>query len=281
MKTQLGGVNTLICPRHALWQSRARSPINNYIYITPRVNHYTNQFNDDYYKILGVSKNASTSDIKIAYFTQAKKCHPDVCPNDPVAMAKFKKVSEAYSILKDPSMRRSYDQHRASPFSRGTYTDSQQGYGGMGGSSAGGMGGVDAEEIFKAVWKDLGMHELKDYLNNVQEEGLDAIDSIRQHNDFAPAWSFAKEYKGLIAGVVLPVALTLRFPALVALALRNVFMVPVLIMRALPADLRWQLMHEFWWKLVKIQEKHAKQSYTKKSSSSDETKRKWGSRRGR
>ena len=64
----------------------------------------------DYYKILGISKDASNQEIKSAYRELAKKWHPDVC-NEPNAHEKFIEISEAYEILKDPVKRQQYDQH--------------------------------------------------------------------------------------------------------------------------------------------------------------------------
>lgn len=63
----------------------------------------------DYYKILGIDKSASTDDIKKAYRKLAKKYHPDKNPDDKTAEAKFKEVSEAYEVLKDPEKRKKYD----------------------------------------------------------------------------------------------------------------------------------------------------------------------------
>lgn len=52
----------------------------------------------DYYKVLGVSKNASPKDIKKAYYQLAKKYHPDANKDDPEAPKKFQEVSEAYEV---------------------------------------------------------------------------------------------------------------------------------------------------------------------------------------
>lgn len=66
----------------------------------------------DYYEILGVSKNASTEDIKRAYWELAKKWHPDMNPgNKKEAEEKFKEISEAYEVLMDPQKRQLYDQY--------------------------------------------------------------------------------------------------------------------------------------------------------------------------
>ena len=64
----------------------------------------------DYYEILGVSNNASDSDIKSAYRKVAMKYHPDKNPDDASAEEKFKDAAEAYSILSDSQKRSKYDQ---------------------------------------------------------------------------------------------------------------------------------------------------------------------------
>jgi len=64
----------------------------------------------DYYKILGVEKNASKEEIKKAYKKLAKKHHPDLNKEDKEAEHKFKEVSEAASILGDDDKRKQYDQ---------------------------------------------------------------------------------------------------------------------------------------------------------------------------
>lgn len=63
----------------------------------------------DYYKILGVEKNASESDIKSAYRKLARKFHPDLNPNDKEANKKFQQINEANEVLSDPEKRKKYD----------------------------------------------------------------------------------------------------------------------------------------------------------------------------
>ncbi len=63
----------------------------------------------DYYKILGVSKKATESDIKKAYRKLARKYHPDLNPNDKDAEQKFKEVNEANEVLSHPENRKKYD----------------------------------------------------------------------------------------------------------------------------------------------------------------------------
>ncbi|GMB10457.1 MAG: molecular chaperone DnaJ [Candidatus Improbicoccus devescovinae] len=66
---------------------------------------------EDYYKILGVSKNATDNDIKKSYRKLAKQYHPDLNNNNPHAEAKFKEVNEAYEVLSDSTKRAKYDQY--------------------------------------------------------------------------------------------------------------------------------------------------------------------------
>lgn len=63
----------------------------------------------DYYKVLGVSRNATDAEIKRAYRSLAVKYHPDKNPNDSESEEKFKECAEAYSVLSDPQKRSAYD----------------------------------------------------------------------------------------------------------------------------------------------------------------------------
>ncbi len=65
----------------------------------------------DYYKILGLSKNATEKDIKKAYRKLARKHHPDLNPNDKEAEKKFKEVNEANEVLSHPENRKKYDEY--------------------------------------------------------------------------------------------------------------------------------------------------------------------------
>ena len=70
-------------------------------------------FDKDFYKVLGVSKDISDADLKKAYRKLARKYHPDSNQGDAAAEAKFKEISEAYSVLSDKDQREEYDQIRA------------------------------------------------------------------------------------------------------------------------------------------------------------------------
>jgi molecular chaperone DnaJ len=82
----------------------------------------------DYYKILGVGKNASDEEIKKAYRKLARKYHPDTNQGDKKAEERFKEISQAHDVLSDPDKRKAYD--RGGLFG---------GLGGMGGAAGGGF----------------------------------------------------------------------------------------------------------------------------------------------
>jgi molecular chaperone DnaJ len=91
----------------------------------------------DYYKILGVSKDADAAEVKKAYRNLARELHPDRNKDDKSAETRFKDVSEAYSVLSDPEKRKQYDEARTL-FGGGVRTP-----GGSGGSF-----GFDLGDIF-------------------------------------------------------------------------------------------------------------------------------------
>jgi curved DNA-binding protein len=65
----------------------------------------------DYYKILGLNKNATDEEIKKAYRKLARKHHPDLNPNDKEAHIKFQQINEANEVLSDPEKRKKYDEY--------------------------------------------------------------------------------------------------------------------------------------------------------------------------
>jgi len=73
---------------------------------------------EDYYKLLGVSKNATKDELKKAFRKLAMKYHPDKNKDDKAAEEKFKKINEAYAVLSNDEKRKQYDQFGAEGFSR-------------------------------------------------------------------------------------------------------------------------------------------------------------------
>ena len=70
-------------------------------------------FDKDFYRILGVAKDVDDAELKKTYRKLARTYHPDSNQGDAAAEAKFKEISEAYSVLSDPEQRKEYDQIRA------------------------------------------------------------------------------------------------------------------------------------------------------------------------
>lgn len=70
-------------------------------------------FEKDFYATLGVQKNVSDAELKKVYRKLARQYHPDSNPGDTTAEARFKSISEAYTVLSDPQQRAEYDQMRA------------------------------------------------------------------------------------------------------------------------------------------------------------------------
>lgn len=128
----------------------------------------------DYYKILGVDRNASEKDIKRAYRKLARQFHPDVNPGDEQAEERFKEINEAHEVLSDPDKRSKYDQLGANwqqwqrtggdPggfdwsqwFSRGTPGGTRVEWSGDLGDLFGGKGASAFSDFFQAIFGGMG-----------------------------------------------------------------------------------------------------------------------------
>ncbi|MUV91156.1 DnaJ domain-containing protein, partial [Halapricum sp. CBA1109] len=93
---------------------------------------------EDFYDVLGVSRDASAEEIQEAYRKKAREYHPDVS-DDPDAEEKFKKVKKAKEVLTDEEKRQAYDQMGHERFEQAEKRGGFDGGGGRGGT--GGMGG--------------------------------------------------------------------------------------------------------------------------------------------
>ena len=103
----------------------------------------------DYYKVMGVSKNATTDEIKKAFRKLAVKYHPDKNPGDKKAEEKFKEIAEANEVLSDPVKRKKYDELGANWKEYEQQQQAQGGgfYGGQGGGYRQRGGGFNVEDF--------------------------------------------------------------------------------------------------------------------------------------
>ncbi|MDB5063090.1 MAG: molecular chaperone DnaJ [Mucilaginibacter sp.] len=116
----------------------------------------------DYYKVLGVNKNATEKEIKSAYRKVARKHHPDLNPNNAEAEKLFKQANEANEVLSDPEKRKKYDkygenwQHSEAFEQQERQQRQQRSYSGgqqdFGGGFDGGFGGGDFSDFFNSMF---------------------------------------------------------------------------------------------------------------------------------
>ncbi|PRZ32751.1 molecular chaperone DnaJ [Antricoccus suffuscus] len=177
-------------------------------------------FEKDYYAALGVSKDASTSEIKKAYRKLASQSHPDKNPGDAAAETRFKEVSEAYDVLGNAKRREEYDEAQRLVSNGGGFPGGGGGYpgrypgdfsAGAGGQSfnlndlfgaargarGGGRGGPNISDLFGDVFGEQGFNDGAGY-------GRQAGPMKGQDLDAAVTLSF----EDAINGVSLPLRLT-------------------------------------------------------------------------
>jgi molecular chaperone DnaJ len=126
---------------------------------------------NQYYEVLGVGRDASSSEIRKAYRRLARKYHPDVNPGDRSAEDHFKRIQEAYGVLNDPEKRKVYDQF-------GSYGSSQRsaasdsGDFGFSGFDFGDLGGGGGRSSFRDIFSDLVGRKPQDF-SSVPNRGRD------------------------------------------------------------------------------------------------------------
>ena len=159
----------------------------------------------DFYKVLGVSKDASAADIKKSFRALAKKHHPDSNENDPKAEAKFKEVSEAYDVLSNETTRKEYDEAR-SLFGGGGFRVP-----GGGGFSGGGFpGGGGASFDFSDLLNRGG--GLGDVFGGVFNRGSQPSSARRPRRGADVESSVTLSFDEALGGVTLPLRLTSEAP---------------------------------------------------------------------
>jgi len=139
--------------------------------------------NKDYYKVLGIDKNASVDDIKKAYRKLALKYHPDK-NGDEESAQKFKEINEAYQVLSDPQKRKQYDSFGVAGVGGGTGFGGQGfGFDGMNVDFSAFEGGF--EDIFEMFFG--GGHRRRPSARNNRGEDLAIQTSVTLEEAFAGA----------------------------------------------------------------------------------------------
>ena len=142
----------------------------------------------DYYKILGIDRNASPKDVKNAYRKLARKYHPDLNPNNKYAKTNFQKINEANEVLSDAEKRKKYDQYgkdwqHADEFQKQKQQQAQNPSSRGGGSFSGKQSAGDFSDFFESMFGGGGgsrqaKYRGDDYTTEIQ---LDLIDAFKTH----------------------------------------------------------------------------------------------------
>jgi len=148
-----------------------------------------------YYDILGVDRNADEPEIKSAFRSLAKECHPDRCNGDPNAESRFKEVNEAYEALKDPQRRAAYDRFGHAAF------DGGGGFGGFGGPAHG--FGSDFSASMSAMFDDL-FGEFMGARRPRQHSGRERGADLRYNMEIG----LSEAYEGKTAQICVPTSVT-------------------------------------------------------------------------
>ena len=148
---------------------------------------------DDYYAVLGVSRNAKEGELKKAYRRMARKNHPDVNPGDKTAEERFKKIQEAYDVLSDPKKRAIYDQY-------GFYSENfKEQAGAQGGGFGGGFphgfnfSGMDFNESGQSSFRDVFSEFFGGGFNRSRSTGPSRGEDLNHHLNI----SFLESIQGL------------------------------------------------------------------------------------
>ena len=171
----------------------------------------------DLYALLGVSRSATAQEIKKAYFQAAKRTHPDVDPS-PGAATRFRALSSAYEVLKDPERRREYDASSSSS-SRWARSDARQQQGGQHSNRRASRQQQhpdpdmqSARDTFMGVWSEFGFEDVDNYIALVKG---DFAKSMSAFPNMGPIRAFVSEHRVCAAAVAMrvPAPLARRIPS--------------------------------------------------------------------
>ncbi len=155
--------------------------------------HFTHMATD-YYKVLGVDRNATVEAIKVAYRKLARKYHPDLNPNDNEAKRKFQEINEANEVLSDPESRKKFDKYgdhwkhadqmEAAERERASQQNGGSGSGaGFGGFHSSDMSAEELNDLFGSMFGGRGgQREVKFRGQDYQARSvLDLVDAANTH----------------------------------------------------------------------------------------------------
>lgn len=143
----------------------------------------------DYYKILGIKRDATQEEIKKAYRRLAKRFHPDLNKDDPQAKSRFQEINEANEVLSDPEKRRRYDEYgenwkQSENFGTGSNSNGNSwsyGFGGFGQGDRSENGFSDFfEQLFGKGFKNRGINRGADIQATLQLTLQEAAVTHRQ-----------------------------------------------------------------------------------------------------
>ncbi|WP_375504124.1 molecular chaperone DnaJ [uncultured Jatrophihabitans sp.] len=163
----------------------------------------------DYYKALGVAKDASAADIKKTYRKLAQELHPDKNPGDAAAEGRFKEVSEAYDVLSDPQKRKEYDEARTLFAGGGGFPG---GFGGMGGGgrTGGRSTSFDMSDLFGGSGAGSNLGDLFDGLfgpnSSASRTGRSTSAGPRRGQDVSAEMTL--DFDEAVRGTTLPLKLS-------------------------------------------------------------------------
>lgn len=153
----------------------------------------------DYYRVLGVERKATLAEIKKAYRKLARKHHPDLNPGDKAAEQRFKEITEAYEVLKDPQKRKQYD-----TFGRvGPEADARRPGGGFRGFDFNSGGSGSFGDIFETIFGGMGGFSGR--------QGREAASSRPVPGEDLN-YSITLSFMDAINGIETPIQLTRRIP---------------------------------------------------------------------
>ena len=154
-------------------------------------------------------------------------------------------MNNAYSVLKDPKLRRAYDlgePDRASTHGQGHEYESPFSH-----TNSYDFRSDDMDQ-FKEAWAE---HGISDYFDSLMEEGARVVNDVRDKGDWTKLKTFAYDHKWLLSGIVFPMALFFRHPGFVLAALRGTLFFGLTIISRMSPRAQRRLAAAIWEMLVK------------------------------